>query len=508
VLLGLAATFALAIGGGAEAQEPRTDLPNESGEVWELSLEEALELARVNSPTYLPVADAVESADWRVREAYASFLPTASASGALQYSGHGQQLIGSFTGDDLGAASTDYYISSYGLSVNYSLSLGQLYELRSSRAGREAAGARVEAAEFDLESRVVFQYLAARRATEAVAVARQQLLRAEQNFDLASARADAGAAPGTDALTAEVERGRMAVALVRAESAAAVERARLLEVIGVESTAELTLVSAFEVFDPTDVVAAVSPGALQLHPEIRALRESERASGANVRQAQTGYLPTLSFSAGWSGFTRQIGNDEYLLAQARSSAAGRMADCQFWNSISSGLSSPLEGYPRDCSGFVVTPDTEAEILASNEVFPFDFEKQPLSLSMRLTVPLFQGLSRQRQIEEAGVQARAAIHARRAGELGLRTEITAASGNLVAAFDVVEIESRNRELAVEQLAFAQERYRLGAAPLLELLEAQSSAATAERDYLNAVYDFHGALAELERASGLRLRPTEG
>jgi outer membrane protein len=152
-------------------------------------------------------------------------------------------------------------------------------------------------------------------------------------------------------------------------------------------------------------------------------------------------------------------------------------------------------------------DTEQAILASNEVFPFDFEKQPFSLAMRLTMPIFQGLSRQRQIEEAGVQARAAIHARRAGELGLRTEITAASGNLLAAFDVVEIEARNRELAVEQLDFAQERYRLGAAPLLELLDAQGSAATAERDYLNAVYDFHGALVELERASGLRLRPAE-
>jgi outer membrane protein TolC len=70
---------------------------------------------------------------------------------------------------------------------------------------------------------------------------------------------------------------------------------------------------------------------------------------------------------------------------------------------------------------------------------------------------------------------------------------------------VEIETRNRELAVQQLDFAQERYRLGAAPLLELLDAQSSAATAERDYLNAVYDFHGALVELEHASGLRLRP---
>lgn len=504
----LTAVAALMFSGArAEAQEGNPAFPGTGATAWELSLEEALAIARQNSPAYLQISEATESADWRVREAYAAFLPTASATGSMQYSGRGQQLIGSFTGDDLGAASTDYYISNYGLNVNYSLSLGQFYGIASSRAGREAAGARVEAAEYDLESRVVLQYLAALRATEATEVAVRQVRRAEESYALAQARAEAGAVPGTDVLQAEIERGRMAVGLVRAESAARVERARLLEIMGVVSEAPLSLVSTFEVFDPEERVGAVTPELVGLHPEVRALREAERASGANVRQAQSTYLPTLSFSAGWSGFTRQIGNSDFLLAQARNSAAGRRADCEFWNSISAGLSGPLDGYPRDCTGFVLDAETEQTILASNEVFPFDFEKQPFSLAMRLTMPIFQGLSRQRQIEEAGVQARAAIHARRAGELGLRTEITAASGNLLAAFDVVEIEARNRELAVEQLDFAQERYRLGAAPLLELLDAQGSAATAERDYLNAVYDFHGALVELERASGLRLRPAE-
>jgi outer membrane protein len=487
------------------AQEPTATL--DETRVWQLSVEDALEIARLNSPIFLQVAEATEAADWRVREALGSFLPTASANGALTYSGRGQQLIGSFTGDDLGAASTDYYISSYGLGVNYTLSLGQYYQLASSRAGRAAAGARVEAAEYDLESRVVSQYVAALRAAEATEVADRQLRRAEQSYDLARARAEAGAVPGTDALQAEVEMGRMEVAVVRAESAAAVERARLLEAMGVESDSPISLISTFEVFDPSAAIETVTPAAVTQHPEIRALRESERASSANVRQAQSSYLPTLSFSAGWSGFTREIGNNEFLLTQARNSAAGQRSNCEFWNSISAGLTSPLDGYPRNCAGFVVLPEQEEAILAANQVFPFDFQKQHLSLAMRLSVPLFQGFGRQRQVEEAGVQARAAGHARRAGELSLRTEITAASGNLRAAYDVVEIESRNRELAVEQLDVAQERYRLGAAPLLELLKAQSSAATAERDYLNAVYDFHGALVELERASGLSLRPAE-
>ena len=60
-------------------------------------------------------------------------------------------------------------------------------------------------------------------------------------------------------------------------------------------------------------------------------------------------------------------------------------------------------------------------------------------------------------------------------------------------------------AGSQLTLAQERYRLGAAAYLELLEAQNSMAEAERDYLNAQYRFHGAIWALEAAVGERLRP---
>ena len=63
----------------------------------------------------------------------------------------------------------------------------------------------------------------------------------------------------------------------------------------------------------------------------------------------------------------------------------------------------------------------------------------------------------------------------------------------------------KPVATEQLELARERYRLGAAAFLELLEAQTSMATAERDYLNALYTFHGAMWRLEEATGLKLRP---
>ena len=507
----LAAICWLGLGGGRSllAQEASGRPPPPRGAtVRKLSLAEALLLARSNNPLYLQVVDAAASAEWGVREAYGQLLPSVTASGTLAYSGHGQQLIGNFTGDDLGAGSTDYLISNYSLGVSQSYGPSTYYGLSRSRAERSAAGAWLSAEGYELESRVTVQYLAALRAEEARIVAERQLAQAEENLELAEARFGAGAVPGTDLRQAEVERGRAAVALIRAGNATRAEEARLLGEIGVVAAGPLELVTRFEVFRPSLGLDGLLGPAAERHPRLTALRASERATDAALGEARGSYLPTLTVSARWSGFTREIRNTDYLIASARSSADSRARSCEFNNRIAAGLSSELPGYPQECGRFSVTPGQEALILDENRVFPFGFERQPVSLAATVSLPVFQGLARQRRIEEARAAARSSTHALRAGELRVRTEVTAAHGNLLAAYEVVQIETGNVELATRQLDLAQERYRLGAALFLELLEAQSSAALAELDLLNSVYDFHGAWVELRRAAGIDLAPPGG
>ena len=221
------------------------------------------------------------------------------------------------------------------------------------------------------------------------------------------------------------------------------------------------------------------------------------------------YFPNLFFRATWSGRAREIGDENYILDQATSSLASQASNCEFWNQVSSGLTQPLgTDYPRDCSGFTLDPATRAEILANNNAFPFKFQEEPLSLYLQVSIPVFQGFTRHRQIAEARAMEDDARFSRRAEELRIQTAVTQAYDELTTTIQVVEIEGRNQEVAAEQLELAQERYRLGAAPFLELLEAQSSMEEAERDYLNATYRFHGAIWALEAAVGERLRPDQG
>jgi outer membrane protein TolC len=91
------------------------------------------------------------------------------------------------------------------------------------------------------------------------------------------------------------------------------------------------------------------------------------------------------------------------------------------------------------------------------------------------------------------------------ELALEADVTIRLAEVRAAHRSAELEERNQTLADEQLRLAQERYRLGFIPFLDLVDAETLKAEADRDLLNAVYGYHDALAALEAAVGRSLRP---
>ena len=470
-----------------------------------LSLGDAVRLARANNPNFLIAANNQGVAEWGEREAYAAFLPTVNTSFSSQYLAPGSPSFGIFDAGDLGLDITDYYFSGYNLSLGYSLSGRTFFELGSAKANRRATEAGIRAAAYNLESAVTAQYLIALRARDAVEVALLQLDRAAQNLELAQARVEVGAVIPTDGKQAEVEEGRARVALIEAESLHRTEKLRLVEQLGVLDDGDFELVSEFGIFQPSWSREDLVDRAMTTHPQLRAYQAQESAGKAQVRQAWSSYFPSLFLQATWSGRAREIGDTEYILDRYRDGVAGSFESCQFWNELAGGLNGPLTGYPRNCSGIVPSLETEAEILAANNVFPFNFHTEPMSLYLQVSFPIFQGLSRHRQIEEAKVLAEDARYSRRAEELRLQTAVTQAYDELQTAIQVVEIEERNREVANEQLDLAQERYRFGGATFLELLEAQSSVAAAERDFLNARYRFHGSLWALEASVGERLRP---
>ncbi|HUF49412.1 MAG TPA: TolC family protein [Longimicrobiales bacterium] len=470
-----------------------------------LTLPEAITLASRNNPDFLQQANDITVSDWAVRGAYGQLLPGASASTSYSYSAAGEQRIGNFTGSDLGLASTtDYHSSSYSIGMSYRLSGASLLAPGHAKTQRQATAAAIEAADFNLRVSVTRQYIAVKRAQDGVVLAVQELARADDNLKLAQARVQVGAAIPLEAQQAQVERGRAEVALLQAENLVQTERLRLMQLLGVDLPEDVQLTTQFAVGAVPWTQAELLAIAAQTHPSLRAARAQASASEASVQMARAAYLPSLSFSAGvLSGFARRAGNADFLVQQARNGAASQAQTCTLLNQISAGLSSPLPGMPADCSSFTLTAEQENAIRAGNQ---FDFSREPYSLSMSVSLPLFDGFSRERQVEQARVARADASLRLKSEELRVRTEVATALRNAETGRRSAELEARNAQLAEQQLILARERYRVGAASFIELQEAETIKARADRAYLASLYQFHENLAALEAAVGRSL--TEG
>lgn len=469
----------------------------------ELSLEEAIVLAKGRNPNFLSTANDQAAASWQVREAYAQFLPSVSTSLSGFWQEAGRQRFGSIVFE---GQSTDWLYTNYSINFGMTIDGNTIFGIPNARANSRATEARIDAEEFNLESLVALQYMQVLRTMEGVDVAQRQLDRAQQNLRIVETRVETGAAAGTEGRQAEVDLGRAEVALIQAQRDRRQARLLLQEQIGVPIGDEVRLVSEFEVFEPEFDVEELMQYAMEEHPSLRSFRAQESASRAAARQASTSqYLPSLRLGASLRGQAQEALNEGFIESQVARQHESQISSCEFQNTLETGLMGGLPDWEvTDCSQFAMTQADLQEALADNAAFPFGFEEVPMTMSLVVSLPVFTGFSRERQVSELNNQAEDAQYARRAEELRLRTMVTNTYDNLTSAYQVVQAEARNLALAEEQLQLQQRRYALGAGGSLELLDAQTSVSTADQAYLNAVYDFHYNLIALEAAVGRALR----
>jgi outer membrane protein len=493
----LRATVALAIlvlgaGPGTAQEAPAT-----------LSLDEAVQLARRYSPSFRQQANDAGVADWNVRAAYGALLPSLTLRSGIDWQAGGTPRFGLFSGEDLGLSrSPDYLFSDYSINVGLTLSGGTFFRMAQERAAREATHARIEAAAYTLESDVTRQYLTALRARDAVKITERELESTDEALKLAQARVAAGAATRMDAAQAEVERGRAEVALLQAQATEQTEKLRLLQRIGVDLSQDVDLTTELTVFEPQWTLEELTRTAMQTHPQLVAARAAESSGRAAARAARMSYLPTINIGGGWSGYTRHTRSTGYLLDQAEQSAQNRMESCERTNDLYSRLADPLP--MENCARFALTDADRASVLRANDVFPFNFTKNPPSFGMSVTLPILNGFTREAQVQTAAAAAEDAKHQRREEELNRRATVATTFLALQTAYRAVAIEERNVMAAREQLELARERYRLGAGSILELTQAQATRARADQAHLVALYSFHENLAALEAAVGRTLR----
>ena len=468
-----------------------------------LSLEEALAIARRSNPGFQATRNDEVNADWDVKSAYGALLPSASSNGGIRWQGSGEQQFGSITAEELGFANQpSFWTSSYNLSLSYNISGSTLMAPGEAKARRRATRAQVFNADASLVFRVTQQYIAVLRQAEQVKVSRQQLERAEFNLRLARAQYEVGTANAVEVAQAEVAAGRSEVTVLLDENQRETARIRLLELMGVDLDRPVVLTTPFRLEEPLWNEDELYELGLDGNPGLNALRENHRASQYGVRMAKSAYLPSLSLSTGFSGFSQQASSTGFRVASAEAQSLSAINNCLFQNDLFSRLSDPLP--PADCSRLAFSDADAQGIRDSNNVFPFDFTRNPPSASLSISLPIFQGLSRQRQIESAQVLSEDLRHNLRGQELALRANITTGLLTLRTAYRSALLEERNQATADEQLRLARERFTVGLADFVELLDAENVKAEADRASINSIFAYHDALATLESSVGQSLR----
>ncbi len=470
----------------------------QSGAGATLSLDEAIALAKQNNPAFQQFINSRRRAEASLRAAYGTLLPTASTNVSAGFRQGKPQI---FQGVAFGSTS-DILSSNWGLNFNYQLSAGALAALRATKSQLDAADATISSQDQLLRAAVVQQYLLVLQRQAQSALQDSLTTSAQLQLDLAKAKAGVGSATSLDVKRAEVAVGTQKVNVLKAHNDEAVERIRLFQQLGVPARENARLVSTLVIAEPVFDVKQLVEVANKQNPTLVSLRAREEAAQQTYRATQTTYLPTLSASASFGGTAQQYKDENFLVTQAQAGALSQRASCLATDSLRRGAG--LGSIAPQCNQIVFTDAQAQSIRSGNKNFPFGFTSNPYTLSVGLSLPLFDGFSREQRVQNAAADRVDARYNTRAQELKLGADVAAASATLTTVYQQLKALEQNALAAREALQLAQERYRVGLNSLVDLQQARSDYETAEAGRINAIFEYHRAFSVLESAVGRPLR----
>jgi len=413
-----------------------------------VTLDEAIDLALTVQPAVVQARGAVTTAVAARRQATGSWLPTVSGSGSWSYASTSR--YNSATGTFVSADRSDSY--SAGLSASLTIFDGfqRAAQGRSARADFESADASLTNQQFQVTLQVKQAFFNALAADEFIRVSQTRLQRADEQLKVAKEKLAAGSATRSDTLRSAVEVGNARLQLLNAETSQASTRAALSRLIGYDGPVQAVADSGLFFMAPLDT-GAVRAELLQTAPSVVAAEANAKAAAASVAVARAAYFPTLrgSFSQSWSGPV----------------SAGR-------DSITN----------------------EANYLA----FKGQWRAQ-LGLSWNI----FDGFSREASVTRSNISSENAAAQAEDARRQANAQLTQQLATLAAARAQIDISRASLAAAQEDLRVVQERYRLGAATIVEVLTSQETLDQAEVDYIRARLDFLVARAQLEALLGRSL-----
>lgn len=272
----------------------------------------------------------VQESELAVTEAKDRFLPQLQAYGSQSFN-FGRGL----TADNTYA---NRNTSSFSVGANLSLPIFQglraVRQLSYSRTALKAQLEQVEAAKDDVTLNVISQYLQALYASEMLQVAKNNLAISQSELSRRQALLDAGRLPGLDIHEARTQVAQDELSVTNAVNDSILARLDLAQLLNLPDADDFEIAPLGDEDILLPNPEQIFENALQYNHTMRAGRLQQEAAEKNVSLAKSGYIPTLSFSAG-------LGTNYYKTSGYQNENFGAQMRHNFAKSIGFSLSVPI-----------------------------------------------------------------------------------------------------------------------------------------------------------------------
>lgn len=255
----------------------------------ELSLSDSVALALKNNPSIKMAQSDKDKSQWSVSEAQAGRMPTVS-------------LGNSYSLKDHNPAGTDDLSGS--LRMNWQLYSGGRVEgqIDQAKRGVGVADLGVEKTKQQLKLDTTTAYFTILQTKNLVEVNQQSVSNLQEHLNSVQAKYDVGVVAKSDVLRAEVELANAQQNLIKAQNNYDLAVAGLLNTMTIDPGTELALTDTLN-YNKYDKTLDDSLQAAQTRPDVAQAEENVKISETAVKMAKSGKLPSVSLSAsnGWNG---------------------------------------------------------------------------------------------------------------------------------------------------------------------------------------------------------------
>jgi outer membrane protein TolC len=407
-----------------------------------ITLEQAIQRAQLAQPSVVQAQGEVGRAAAQYRTSWGSFIPSLSlnSSYGTSYS-NGPSRVNQITGEVIAGESYAQSISnSVSASVDLFTGFRRGAQMDAARATEAAADAGLLDAQYQTTLSAKQTFFGALAANELVRVRQAGLRRAEEQLSVSVAKLQAGSATRSDSLRSLVTLGNARLQLLTALTAVATTEANLGRLVGLDGRVRALPDSAYlEVVEIGDTTVIRSE-AENNSPQVRSAQAQADAALANLKASKSTWWPQLNLSGRYS-----------------------------YNGTDS----------------------------QNYTF-FDSR----SMTLALSYPIFNGFQRDQSIVTASTNFDAATSTAADARRQVDASLTARLAELDAARAQIDITTTSLQAATEDLRVNRERYRVGAATIVDVLTSQEALSQAEVDAVQARYNYL-AKAQIEALIGRSL-----